>query len=84
MPTESALESVDAAVRVVAASVRMECQLVTKREAAARLGVSVRFLENQVRQRSLSVVRLGRAVRFRPKDLEAFVEANRLHAIGLK
>jgi excisionase family DNA binding protein len=63
---------------------RMECHLITKREAAARLNVSVRFLENQVRQKSLSVVRLGRVVRFRPRDLEAFVEANRLRAIELK
>ena len=56
----------------------------TKREAAARLHVSVRFLENQVRQRALSVVRLGRTVRFRMKDLEDFVEAHRSHAIRVK
>jgi excisionase family DNA binding protein len=62
----------------------MECHLVTKREAAARLRVSVRFVENQVRRRALAVVKLGRAVRFRVKDLESFVEANRVRAITLK
>ena len=62
----------------------MQSHLITKREAAARLHVSVRFVETQVRRRALSVVKLGRAVRFRVKDIEAFVDANRLRAIELK
>jgi excisionase family DNA binding protein len=59
----------------------MESYLITKREAAARLHVSVRYLETQVRHRALAVVRLGRTVRFRIKDIEAFVEAHRLHSV---
>jgi excisionase family DNA binding protein len=62
----------------------IDAYLITKREAAARLRVSVRFVETQVRRRALSVVKLGRAVRFRVKDIEAFVEANRLRAIEMK
>jgi excisionase family DNA binding protein len=62
----------------------MESHLITKREAAARLRVSVRFVETQVRRRALAVVKLGRAVRFRVRDIEAFVDANRLRAVGEK
>jgi len=75
---------VELVVRVVAMSVVMNAYLMTKREAAARLHVSVRFVETQVRRRALSVVKLGRAVRFRVKDIEAFIEANRLRAIEVK
>jgi excisionase family DNA binding protein len=62
----------------------MDAYLITKREAAARLHISVRFVETQVQRRALSVVKLGRAVRFRVKDIEAFIEANRLRAIEVK
>jgi excisionase family DNA binding protein len=49
--------------------------LVTKREAAARLSVSVRTLERLAATGSLPQVQIGRLPRFRVSDLEAYVKS---------
>lgn len=57
--------------------------LLTKPEAARLLRCSVRHLENEVNRKALAVVRLGgRCVRFRPQDVDRYVEARRLRAAG--
>lgn len=53
--------------------------------AAARvLGVGKRTVQELVADRKLAKVSIGRAVRFDPADLRAFVEANRVKAAGWK
>lgn len=44
-------------------------------QAAALLNISLRSLDDQIAKRTLPVVRIGRAVRFRPEALKAYVEA---------
>jgi excisionase family DNA binding protein len=46
-------------------------------EAAQCLAVSVSTLYGWVWQRRIAFVKMGRALRFDPLDLEAFVEANK-------
>ena len=46
-------------------------------EAAQYLAVSVSTLYGWVWQRRIAFVKMGRALRFDPLDLEAFVEANK-------
>jgi excisionase family DNA binding protein len=50
--------------------------LLTKKEAAKQLQMSVRNLEILVNdKKAIAVIRFGeRCVRFRPEDLEAFIE----------
>jgi excisionase family DNA binding protein len=46
-------------------------------EAAARLGVSRRFIERQIKDGRISVIRLSpRCVRIRPSDLANYLERN--------
>jgi excisionase family DNA binding protein len=52
-------------------------RLVPIREAALYLSVSVSTLYGWVWQRRIPFVKIGRALRFDLRDLEAFVEANR-------
>ena len=51
--------------------------LLTIREAAKYLAVSVSTLYGWVWQRRIPFVKIGRALRFDPRDLAAFVEANK-------
>lgn len=44
--------------------------------AAARLSISLRTLDDQCALGNIPVVRIGRAVRFRPTALDFFIEAN--------
>lgn len=50
-------------------------QLLDSREAARRLGVSARTLWSLTDSGQVRAVRIGRLVRFDPRDLTAFVEA---------
>jgi excisionase family DNA binding protein len=52
--------------------------------AARRLGVGKRTVQELVADRKLACVKIGRAVRFDPADLAAFVEANKIKAAGWK
>jgi excisionase family DNA binding protein len=52
--------------------------LITVQEAARYLAVSVSTLYGWVWQRRVPFIKIGRALRFDPRDLEAFVEGNKL------
>jgi excisionase family DNA binding protein len=51
--------------------------LLTVREAAQYLAVSVSTLYGWVWRRRIPFVKIGRALRFDPQDLAAFIEANK-------
>ena len=59
-------------------------KLLNTDEAAAELSISRRTLQELVSSRALGCVKIGRAVRFHPDDLAAFVERNRVKAVGWK
>ena len=50
--------------------------LVTSAEAADRLGCSERMVRKLVQTRQVPFVRVGRLVRFRPEDLDRYIEAH--------
>jgi excisionase family DNA binding protein len=50
--------------------------LLTVPEAAERCRLSVRQMWRHIQQERLRVVRLGRAVRVRPGDLDRFIDRN--------
>ena len=52
-------------------------RLLTVQEAARYLAVSVSTVYGWVWQRRIPFVKIGRAVRFDPRDLEAFIEASK-------
>ena len=51
-------------------------RLLSKSEAAAHLNVSPRMVERIVAERRMPVVRIGRHIRLRASDLDAFVVAS--------
>jgi excisionase family DNA binding protein len=53
--------------------------LLTVKEAADRLGTSVRFVRRLIAERRIAYVRVGRHVRLDPADVEAFIAASRVH-----
>lgn len=55
----------------------MNAALLTTDEAARVLHVSPSTVRREVREDRLPVVRIGRAVRFRPVDLDAFTQSRR-------
>ncbi len=57
----------------------VERRLLTIHEAARYLAVSVSTLYGWVWQRRVPFVKIGRALRFDSRDLEAFVQANKHH-----
>jgi excisionase family DNA binding protein len=59
-------------------------RLLTTNEAAARLGISKRTIQELTASRKLAFIKFGRNVRFDPADLAAFTEKNRVKAIGWK
>lgn len=50
--------------------------LYTRPEAAAKLAISLRTLDEQCALGNLPVVKIGRSCRFRPSALQYFIEAN--------
>lgn len=54
--------------------------LLTVQEAAQYLAISVSTLYGWVWQRRIPFVKVGRAVRFDPAELESFVDANRVRS----
>ncbi len=60
--------------------VKTERRLVTVREAAQYLAVSVSTLYGWVWQRRIPFVKVGRSLRFDLADLEEFIEVNRTQA----
>ncbi len=49
--------------------------------AAAHLGVSIAFIRRLVLEKRVRYYKVGKFVRFRPVDLDAFVEAGRMDPV---
>ena len=50
--------------------------LIDKRAAAAYLGVSVKWIEARMGERSITYIKLGRHVRFDPDYLDGYIAKN--------
>jgi excisionase family DNA binding protein len=59
-------------------------KLLNTAQAAARLGVSKRTVQELAAARKLAFIKFGRNVRFHPDDLAAFADSNRVKAVGWK
>jgi excisionase family DNA binding protein len=55
--------------------------LLDKRGAAKRLGTTPRHMEDLVRDRKVPFVRVGRLIRFKPSDLDQWIEDQKVEAI---
>ena len=55
-------------------------QYLNKAAAADHIGCSERFMSRLVDERRISFYRVGKFIRFRTEDLDAFVEAGRVEA----
>lgn len=51
--------------------------LLTKADVCARLAVSLRTLDRLIAQNALPTIKVGRAVRFDPADVEAYIDAQK-------
>ncbi|MFG1902165.1 helix-turn-helix domain-containing protein [Micromonospora carbonacea] len=56
----------------------LPAELLTIEEAAAHIGMSVRYVRRAVAERQIAFHRLGRSIRIDPADLAAFVRAGRV------
>jgi excisionase family DNA binding protein len=56
-------------------------RLLNVKEGAEVLNVSEHTLRQWIHQRRVPVVKLGKAVRFDPEDLQKFIEENRREAV---
>jgi len=54
--------------------------LLDKPSTAGRLGITERHLDYLVTKRRIPFVRVGRLIRFKPSDLELWLEENRTEA----
>jgi excisionase family DNA binding protein len=68
----------DAAEKIV------KFKLLTTPEAADFLGMGKRTLQELCAAREIGFIKIGKSVRFHPDDLTAFIEKNRVKAIGWK
>lgn len=59
-------------------------QLLSLSQAASSLGIGIRTLQEQVAERKIPVVRIGRRTLFEIHDLKAFIESSKIKAIGWK
>ena len=57
---------------------QLRTRLLTVVEVAKRLNVSERFVRRLVAERRIDIQRVGRHVRFREEDVDAFLEAGYL------
>ncbi|GGM69336.1 DNA-binding protein [Longimycelium tulufanense] len=53
-------------------------------EAAAYLNTSVRFVRRLISERRITFYKLGRHVRLKREDLEAFVQAGKVEAVTVR
>jgi excisionase family DNA binding protein len=58
-------------------------RLMTVEDLCAYLGVSKDFIYDQVRDGRLLAIRIARQLRFRPSDVDAFVDANTATGVDL-
>jgi excisionase family DNA binding protein len=63
---------------------QVEGGLLDTDHAAAKLGISRRTFQEKIAAREIACIRIGRSVRFHPDDLDAFIQASRVKAIGWK
>lgn len=56
------------------ARLKNERNLLTIEQAAEQLAVSKSFIRKRIQDRTLAHTKVGRAIRFRQRDLDAFVE----------
>lgn len=56
-------------------------KLLSAREAAMTLGLSLRNVRGLVKNRSITVVRIGGRLLFDPADIRAFINLNRIPAV---
>lgn len=52
----------------------------TKSDVAERLGVTVRTINNWIAQNRIAYIKIGRNVRFRPSDVEDYIQRNTIEA----
>lgn len=52
--------------------------LLDKIQAAARLRVSPRTIDNRIKDGAIPYVKLGKLIRFIPADLERFIQSHRV------
>ncbi len=57
-------------------------QLLDVAQAADRLGVTPRFIRRLVFERRLAYIKVGKYVRFEAADLEEWLSAHRVEAVG--
>jgi len=69
---------------VSTAAITAPVQLLNSKQAAASLGLGVRTLQERVAAREIGSIKIGKSVRFHPDDIAAFIERNRLKAVGWK
>lgn len=62
-------------------SVQVDPALLDKRGAAAYLGTSERHVQRLWAERRIPAVKVGRLVRFRVKDLDAWIAAHTVEAV---
>jgi len=60
---------------------RCDSDLLTLEQAAHHLSTSERHVRRLWQERRLTAVKVGRRVRFARCDLDAFIDANRRHAV---
>ena len=58
-------------------------RLMTVEDLCAYLGVSKDFIYDQVRDGRLLAIRIARQLRFRPPDIDAFIDANTVTSVDL-
>ena len=59
-------------------------KLLTTTEAASRLGISKRTIQDLAAERKIAFVKFGRNVRFAVADLDKFIESHRVLPVGWK
>jgi excisionase family DNA binding protein len=65
-------------------SAEMPLKLYNTNETAGILGIGRRTIQEKVAARELGCIRIGRCTRFSAADITAFIEANRVKAVGWK
>lgn len=58
-------------------------KLLTLQETAEVLGIKVPTLYNWVSERKITVVKVGRLVKFDSKDVREFIEKNKKHKVNI-
>lgn len=60
----------------------MSIKLLTTAQAAERLGLSLKYVYRLCDEKKLPYIRVGTAIRFDPAELDAWIDARRVPAVG--